>query len=132
MAGTVSIVHFLPQPSVGRIVATCTADVAAATFPATALPAFEGHLLSIITDPGATAPTDNYDITLPDANGFDRLQGVGANRDTAVTEEALIVYAATALHPSVALSDVLTLTIANNAVNSAVVVITILYGTGPG
>jgi hypothetical protein len=132
MAGTVSIVHNLPQPSIGRIVATCTGDAANGSFPATALPAFEGHLLELITDPGATAPTDNYDITLVDANGFDRLQGVGANRDTAVTEAARIVYSTTSTNPVVALSDVLTLTLANNSVNSAVVVVTILYGTGPG
>jgi len=30
------------------------------------------------------------------------------------------------------ISDVLTLTIANNSVNSATTVVTILYGTGPG
>jgi hypothetical protein len=57
---------------------------------------------------------------------------VGANRDTAVTEAARIVYSTTSTNPVVALSDVLTLTLANNSVNSAVTVVTILYGTGPG
>lgn len=48
-----------------------------------------GYLLKGVTDPGATAPTDNYDITLTDdasanilSNCFDDL----ADRDTANTE----------------------------------------------
>src|SRR5690349_3505707 len=34
-------------------------------------------------DPSATAPTDNYDVTLLDTSGNDVLQGAGADRDTA-------------------------------------------------
>jgi hypothetical protein len=45
-----------------------------------------GRIVGVITDPGAAAPTDNYDITLLDANGFDVLFGRGADRDTVNTE----------------------------------------------
>lgn len=45
-----------------------------------------GWLVKMVTDPGATAPTDNYDITLVDENSADALEGLGANRDTANTE----------------------------------------------
>ena len=45
-----------------------------------------GQLLRITTDPGATAPTDNYDVTLEDSDAVDVLLGLGANRDTANTE----------------------------------------------
>lgn len=48
--------------------------------------AIVGTLLSVTTDPGATAPTDNYDITLTDSLGVDVFAGLGANRDTATTE----------------------------------------------
>lgn len=50
---------------------------------------FHGEVLALVTDPGATAPTDNYDITITDADGYDVLQGAGANRDTANTETAV-------------------------------------------
>lgn len=50
---------------------------------------FAGFIMSAVTDPGAApnAPTDNYDMTLNDENGIDLLGGLGANRDTATTEE---------------------------------------------
>lgn len=50
---------------------------------------YYGKVLALVTDPGATAPTDNYDITITDAEGYDVMQGAGANRDTANTETAV-------------------------------------------
>lgn len=48
-----------------------------------------GTLVKMRTDPdGTDAPTDNYDITLLDADGLDVLGGAGANRDTANVEDA--------------------------------------------
>lgn len=47
---------------------------------------FDGQIIGLVTDPGATAPTDNYDIVINDADGVDVLLGAGANRDTANTE----------------------------------------------
>lgn len=48
-----------------------------------------GTILRFVTDPGSTAPTDNYDVTLSDENGVDVLSGLGANRDASNTEESL-------------------------------------------
>ena len=48
-----------------------------------------GWILLVETDPGATAPTDNYDITLLNANGRDVMGGALTNRDTANTEAVL-------------------------------------------
>lgn len=129
MAGTVTIAHETVG-NVRKIIATCVADAADASFPATALPAFEGRILAIATNPGATAPTDNYDVTLPNQHGYDVLQGLGANRDTANTEQVPIVYSGTGTHPAVNESDVLTLTIANNAVNGAIIVFELYYALG--
>jgi hypothetical protein len=126
MAGTVTLTHYA-LGYVRRIEAACTADAADGSFPATALPAFEGRLVQLITNPGATAPTDNYDITLVDVDGADRLQGVGMNRDTANTEQAAVVFSGTALHPVVDAGETLTLTIAGNAVNSATTRIVLFY-----
>lgn len=45
-------------------------------------------LCAMETNPGSTAPTDNYDIVINSAGGADILGGAGANRDTATTEIA--------------------------------------------
>jgi len=129
MAGTVTLAHYTIG-SIRKVVATCVADAADGSFPATALPAIEGRILALATNPGATAPTDNYDITLVNQHGYDVLQGVGANRDTANTEQVPVLYTSTGTHPAVDETDTLTLTIANNAVNSAIVVIELYYSIG--
>jgi hypothetical protein len=76
-----------------------------------ALPNVNGWLIKAITDPGATAPTDNYDITLVDEAGADAAEGLLANRDTANTETVytLVTGAAT----PVFLSGTVTFTVAN-------------------
>ena len=48
-------------------------------------PAIAGELIGIEFDPGATAPTANYDITLTDENGLDVMAGQGANLSATVT-----------------------------------------------
>jgi hypothetical protein len=45
-----------------------------------------GVILRVVFDPGSTAPTDNYDVTLTDAHGLELLGTVGADRDTANSE----------------------------------------------
>ena len=130
MAGTVTQVHN-KIGNIRTIVFTCTADAAAATFPATAITdKIEGRLLDLATNPGATAPTANYDITLVDQHGHDVLESVGLNRHTTTTEKVAVVYSGTGTHPTVDDSDTLTLTIANNAVNSAITVVTLYYALG--
>ena len=129
MPGTITIEHY-ELGNIRKIVATCTADAAAATFPDTVLPKFEGRLLDLATNPGATAPTANYDVTVVDQHGHDVLESVGLNRHTANTEKAPIVYSGTGLHPTVDESDTLTLNIDNNAVNSAQTVIELYYALG--
>jgi hypothetical protein len=45
-----------------------------------------GTIARVTFNPGATAPDDNYDVTLADADGFDVLAGLGANRHTTTTQ----------------------------------------------
>lgn len=125
MAGTITFAHYT-DGRFRRIVATCTADASDASYPATNLPGFSGKLLALRTNPGSTAPQDNYDITLVDGDGVDRLQGVGANRSTTNSQEVAVVYSGTAIHPACS-HETLTLTLANNNVNSAVTVVTLIY-----
>ncbi len=129
MAGSVTTVH-TTLGNIRKLVFTCTGDSSDGSFPNTELPKFEGRLLALETNPGTTAPTDNYDITIEDADGHDVLEGVGADRDTANTEKALVVYSSTSVHPAIAESDTLTLKIAGNSVNSAGIVITLYYALG--
>ncbi len=51
-----------------------------------AIKSMNGFLIKLVTDPAATAPTDDYDVTLIDSHGADALSGTGLNRDTANSE----------------------------------------------
>jgi hypothetical protein len=127
MAGSTTVSHYTIGV-VRRIIVDWVGDSADGTVPDTVLPVFDGRLFELTTNPGATAPTDNYDITIIDAEGIDRLQGLGANRDTANTESLPLVYSGSTIHPVISRTDVLTLKIAGNAVNSAAGRIILLYG----
>jgi hypothetical protein len=82
-----------------------------------------GELVRGVTDPGATAPTDNYDIVITDEEGVDVLAacvaaGRLADRDTANSEQAYFFVEnvdasplATSRHPVVC--DKLTITVTN-------------------
>lgn len=50
--------------------------------------AYSGKVERFITDP-TDGPTDDYDITIKDEDGYDVLAGAGANRDTTNTEQVL-------------------------------------------
>ena len=133
MAGEVTQAVTTVVDPVEVVTLTCTADSSDGSYPATALTGIPsngrgGRLLQIITDPQSTAPQDNYDITVTDSGGADLLLGVGANRDTANTEVAVI--ATNGAHPVYAGTDTLTLNITNNNVNSAGIVIKLYYTEG--
>lgn len=87
MAGMVVTTTEARARSVWKIVWSWLSDDAdgTATGPTAAL--IDGDILGLTTIPdGSAAPTDNYDITVTDADGHDVLLGAGANRDTANTE----------------------------------------------
>ena len=49
-----------------------------------------GECIRLITNPDdSAAPTDNYDVTILDEDGYDVLMGAGIDRDTANTEQVL-------------------------------------------
>lgn len=123
MAGSSAtlVTHEEPSPSVGRIVVDLVGDDADGSWPTLAMPAFDGRILSLTTDPGATAPTDNWDVVLNDADGFDLLGGAGANRDTANTERAAVS------NGYVSRLQTTTLVASGNIVNDATARVTIHY-----
>lgn len=120
-AGTVSQELGRISPSLFELTFEWTADAADASIPDTEIEdtitaAIQGmYFEKMITDPdGDTAPTANYDITVDDENGIDLLAGAGADRSATASEDA---YPASPI--SQAVTGTLTLTISNNAVNSA-------------
>lgn len=51
---------------------------------------YYGEVIALVTDPdGTAAPTDDYDITITDTEGYDVMQAAGADRDTSTTETAV-------------------------------------------
>lgn len=85
-----------------------------------------GWLIKVITNPGATAPTDNYDITLGDVDdtSLDALAGLLVNRDTSTTEQVYVADSSNGATTPIFLAadrdEVYTMQWANNSVNSAV------------
>lgn len=55
----------------------------------TAGPSVYGYIVLVVTDPGATAPTDDYTITLTDPNSVDVMGGALADCDESNTEQWL-------------------------------------------
>tara|TARA_Y100000310_G_C20127341_1_gene554235 strand:+ start:130 stop:531 length:402 start_codon:yes stop_codon:yes gene_type:complete len=132
MAGTVTQALTTVTDSVKVATLTCTGDASDGSYPATTLTVIPrndigGRLLQIISDPGATAPTDNWDVTLTNGGG-DMLLGLGANRDTANTEVAVLN--TNGAHPVYAGTDTLILNISGNSVNSAGIVIRVYFTEG--
>ena len=67
----------------------CTADASDASFPNTSI-IINGYILKVETDPGATAPTDLYDIVLNSLSaGVDIMGGEINNRDLSTSEQAM-------------------------------------------
>jgi hypothetical protein len=81
MAMTIARSHV--QEGIERIDADWTSDGSGAVTQAINI---AGVITRVVTDPGATAPTDNYDLTFIDEFGLDLFAGQGADRDTANSE----------------------------------------------
>lgn len=102
-----------------KVVCTWTTDAAGAASGTSKR--ISGALIKAVTDPAATAPTDDYDITITDEEGLNVLtpcQANVTNRDTANSEQVyfLVLDAAQtplaqSVHPVVC--DELTVTVAN-------------------
>lgn len=51
--------------------------------------AYSGEVIRLVTDPGSTAPTDDYDVYVYDEDSMDILMAAGKDRDTTTTEQVL-------------------------------------------
>lgn len=96
---------------------TMTADAADGSYPPTGAGPIDGWIIGVITNPGTVQPTDNYDITLLNSDGADVMAGGILNRDTLNSEFVIT--------PQPYVRGPVTIGVANNVVNSAVVVLKI-------
>ena len=119
MAGTVTVTE-TSLVHIHKIKWTWTSSAGGAADLVTA-GSYAGRVIALVTDPGSTAPDDNYDITITDAEGYDVMQGAGANRDTANTETAVPTAESVAFGP---------LTLNVSAAGAAKVGVAILYIQG--
>lgn len=121
-AGTVTDAGKLKySKNVSVLTYSWTADASAATVPATAstIP-IDGYVFMVVTNPGATAPTTLYDITLTDSDGVDIMGGELADRHTSNSEQAFpLMSGSTDFFGGRFVAGVLTLNVTNNSVNSA-------------
>lgn len=94
------------------------ADSSAATIPNTSID-LGGYVFKAVTNPGATAPTDNYDIEImdPEDSALDALAATLKDRDTANSEQVYPTVSGASI--PIFLAGTYTLKISNNAVNSA-------------
>ena len=76
-----------------------------------------GSVVLVVTNPGSTSPTADYDITLTDEEGCDILGAEGVDRSATVSEQVMPKIGSAYLPRFV--NSKLTLNIANNSVDSA-------------
>lgn len=77
-----------------------------------------GFVVRVVTNPGTTAPTADYDVTLTDEDGCDVLGAEGSDRSASDSEQ-IIPKIGSSYGPCYVNSK-LTLNLSNNSVNSAI------------
>lgn len=101
-------------------IVTCdwVADDTTGAVPTLSLP-LDGYVVKVITNPGSTAPTSNYDITLtdPEDSSLDAMASLLLNRHTSTTEQVYPLISGGSI--PIFLSGTYGLAVANNSVNSA-------------
>jgi len=85
MADAVTTVTEWTNGPVKRIKYTFTSASAGSATQATANK-YNGKILWVVSDPGATAPTAAWDFTITDVESLDVCDGGGANRSATATE----------------------------------------------
>lgn len=111
------------------VTVSCAGDASTGSFPATPITGLVYPLSQVEIVPGTTAPTNNFSVTLTDANGADQLSGQATNLGPSGTQS----YAVSSTRTN---TGNLTLNITGNSVASATVVVWLFLGqnspTPPG
>lgn len=77
-----------------------------------------GFIVRVVTNPGATAPTADYDITITDEDDVDVLGGEGADRSASASEQVIPMLGSS--YGPCYVNSKLTFNLSNNSENSAV------------
>lgn len=110
------------QPPLTVYTLTQTMDSGGTNSTAMTIP-ITGRVVAVRTNPGTTAPSDNYDIDLL-VDGYDIMGAALDNRDTANTEWALPLLG-TAVWEPILRADTVTVSSSGNTTKNATVVIDI-------
>lgn len=86
MAGSSTTFTEVTHGTVKKIKCAWVSDDTTGAVSGTTTHSYSGRFIGLITDPGATAPTADYDITVTDTDGVDLLLGAGIDRHTSNTE----------------------------------------------
>ena len=109
------------------ITLTCTGDgsIGAYSFVPSTTGVKGWYLYNITTDPGASAPTADYDITLM-VDGEDIAGGLLANRSTSATQTVVLAPTTLGYHMA---DGTMLITFANQTANPSTIVMTLRFTT---
>ena len=104
---------------------TCTGDgsITAYSFSPVTYGVRGWYLYNVTTNPGTSAPTDNYDITLV-VDGEDIAGGLLANRSTSATQSVALAPTTLGYHMA---DGTMAITFANNTANPSTIVMTLRF-----
>ena len=88
MAGSVTISYSETRPGAKSVTWAWTSD-ASGDVSGTDTKALTGTAVRFVTNPSATAPTDDYDVVVNDVDGVDVAAGCLADRHTSTSEQAV-------------------------------------------
>lgn len=111
---------FTNSKRVRKIRVTLTGDDATGAMPDTTLE-MTGFLIKVVTNPGSTAPTDNYDVAINDEHGADVAAGQLTNRSNTASQIVHLVSVSSGPTPPF-VCGTHTMVITNTSVNSATIV----------
>lgn len=87
MAGSSMTFTEVTRTTIKKIKCAWVSDDTSGTVSSTTSNVYSGRFIGLITDPGSPAPSDNYTVTITDADSVDLLLGSATgNRDTSTTE----------------------------------------------
>lgn len=138
----------VPDAETVIVTLTCTADASAHTFPATTIPLtgfspansqlnaynLTGYILYAVgRTPGAVAPTANYTTTITDYRGYAMDNALLTTNGSATAAQWTWISPATAPYPvfPVVRPGPITVAITANSVNSAVIILDLMFRTRP-
>jgi Na+/serine symporter len=87
MAGSAVVTH-VSDGGIRKVTFSWTSDASTGNVTGVS-EVIHGKIIRVVTNPGATAPTANYDVVLNDADGVDVMGAALADRHTTTSEQVI-------------------------------------------